>query len=369
MNENQNVNGAPQVNSVPNVQPQVQMTNPVPPKKSPVGLIIGIIIGLAVLIGGGLALFFLVIKPNFIDGGSSNGEDEKEETTWADTYNKYLKKNVEDDLYVAFLDMDEDGTPEMLIRDDYGYIESLSTIEKDKVVTLDISKSGNVDYVYSIEDEKAEWYLVVGSYYHDYYNLSESLKGGLEKLGDYDSYSISEAAKKYVSLEADIDYKEIDEDSYSKVVKEAYKSKDNGYKLGKTVKEVKEELEEKNRAKNLSCTQSVDTDGYDAHLDYVLKFERNELDVIDVVVVVDFTNSSSTTDTDATIEQIKKNYENMGFSPKVVKKSDKVSNIEFTINKSKFSLFFDDQYDEDKLDYDSVYDLLKQQSNFTCTAD
>lgn len=243
------------VNSTPKVETPVVNSQPVQPvkKKSKLGLILGILFFLA-LIGGGVALFFLVIKPNYLD---NKDEDEKKSSSnWQELYIKYLDDVVEEDYSIALIDFDENDIPELIVRNDERSVISLSTVKKGKLQTIEISKPDKVistiDSLYNADEDDAVWYFYQidkDDYENDEYfdeidaiNIKELLKES--KWSDFEDHSENVDITKIVTLRAAIDFQDVTPDDYKDVLKEIAEEKSKGYALGNTLKSAREYYKE-----------------------------------------------------------------------------------------------------------------------------
>ncbi len=351
-----NLNGVP-------VAPQPA---PVPAKKSHVGLIIGLVVLLLVVVGGFLAAFFLYIKPNFIDGGGSSSEEKEEEKTWSEIYASYLKKELdEDEAEIAFIDFDNDDTPEMIVSVD-SRIQEIDYIKKNKVNTIAVKKSGEVDLLYNKDTEKEEWYLVDTSYgSNTYYSLKDTVKD--EGLAAPEMFTSEAAAKKkYASLVAEVKYEEVTGKTASKVAKSL--AKEDGYKTGKSVSDIKKEIEEANKEHKIVCIDKQ-TDG--STLTYNLTFKQNLLSDVEIVLDIDAAEVLSKEDEQKVKDNLAQTFGSSTSSITVENTSGKhyKVTVQFTIDK--FIEYSQINVKKEELTFESRDDFVKSFENggTTCKVD
>ena len=240
----------PVITSTPlDTPPVVESTpvqEPIPPKKkSKIGLIIGIIILILALIGGGIALFFLVIKPNFID----NKEEEKSSENWKQLYLDYLDEIVEDDYAIALAKIDKDDIPELGILNDMDSVISFSTVKKGKLLSLEIENSDDefsmLDVLYLPHKDVAIWYLLKmtsdDTTKLDGVNIEELLEK--TKWEDFYDYSERLDNEDALTLRAVLEFKRVDEDDVEEIFEELIEKDSDGYTLQNNIKAAREYYE------------------------------------------------------------------------------------------------------------------------------
>ncbi len=329
-----------------------------PAKKSHVGLIIGLVVLLVVLIGGFLAAFFLWIKPTFIDGASSNNNEE-EEKSYGEIYGSYLKKNYED-VDISFIDFNNDDIPEMIVKDGL-YIKEIATINsKNKVESIEVDKSLEIDLLYVVKDEKEKWFLVK-DYYSGYevYDIEQSLKD--ESLVSPETYtSEKELEKEYVSLEAEVKYESVDSSSANKTAKSMAK-KDKNYTTEKTASEVKKDIEEKEKfinGKHVMTCGGMTTRDDNITFDFKFHFNNNEVESVDIIYHYVSSVALSDDELNTMLNNLKTSFE-LSEAPTVTKNGTNFD-ITLSLNKTESADLFSEDYTKEQFTFEYLNDVKDQ---------
>ena len=292
----------------------------------------GVIIFLLLVIIG-ILVFFLWIKPNFIDE-----TDEVKAKTDVDLYYSYLKEELKEDevLYISLIDLNDDNNYDLIITDGKTEIE-FDVVRDGEVVTIPIDSSlvGEFKLYYDSADSKTRWYFVVGNWANpDFYDINDAIEAG--RFKNPETFKNLDSILTHASLDSNITYVKVDKDSVKDELKKM--SKKYNYKTGKTIDDAKDDIKEFNTPKDISCTQPVTTDGkFSAHLDKTFHFENNKLEYIDFNYYADFSKSPKEVDIEKTVQSYKKIvYDFHGKNPTVTKKSSTLYVLETRLPKSEF---------------------------------
>ena len=243
-------------------------------------------------------------------GKSDNNESEESEKSVASYYSSYLKKNFDDYVSLAFIDFNNDDIKEMIVyenKNEDRIIEIDSLNEDNEIETLEINKDGYLELAYDPENEKTMWFIVTEDKDYMYYDVNDCMnKGKFDFLVSFMKENY--AQERYPSFDAKVNYYDVDPDDATSDIKKILK--EESYTSGKTLSEIKEEVEEFNRPKTIYCTLNMKTDGkFKLTEEFYQYYEKNYLNYVDYIYTLDFSNSPSTVDIDATVNNHKKELE------------------------------------------------------------
>lgn len=246
-------NNVPVLNSTPVNNEPVLPTK----KKSKIGLLIGLLMLLIALIGGGIALFFFVIKPNLID----EKEDKEKKVNWQELYLDYLKEEINENRSIGLVDMNNDNIPELILVEE-NYIYSISTIKKSKIETYELIRENNifnyVNYIYNKESDTDGWYLLTGLVNEEGNDYDETFDiyaiEMKEFLNQEKKWSNKEPHGKNIDgastlfpINFTLDLEEITEDDYEEIFNKMASENGKGYVLEYTISEVKKSINQNNK--------------------------------------------------------------------------------------------------------------------------
>jgi len=165
----------------------------------------------------------LIIVPIF--GSTNKGLSKREIKKYTSLYVETLTSefHLPDGYNISFVDFDNDKIPEMIVRKGK-FIFRLYTIKDDKVSELKAfhvngkidpeSENGVLDLYYNRGNEEKEWFY---SSDNIYFSMIETI----ERSQLYASFSTKyDMNKKYTSMEATIEYQEVESSNVEDIVKE-----------------------------------------------------------------------------------------------------------------------------------------------------
>ena len=280
-------------------------------------------------------------------GKSENKQTEESEKSVASYYSSYLKKNFDDYVSLAFIDFNNDDIKEMIVyenKNEDRIIEIDSLNEDNEIETLDINKYGYLELVYDPENEKTMWFIVTEDKDFMYYDVNDCMKKG--KFDFLVSFMKEKyAQERYPSFDAKVNYYDVNPDDATSDIKKILK--EESYTSGKSLSEIKEEVEEFNRPKTIHCTMNVKTDGkYKLTAEIYQHYEKNYLNSVDFIYTLDFSSSPKNVDIDATVNSQKRLSESHhGISFSKERKSSTSYVLKATLTKDNLSKAFDPNTD------------------------
>ncbi len=304
-------------------------------KKKKTGLIIGLIILVLAIIGVVVTVLLLFLN------NKDETESPKDENTISSAYSSALKDLYGDARYmifVSFIDLNNDDTPEMIFKDDEGHLGVYTLNEKNKARRAFLINGGEFVLAYDIEKDEVKWFFVYGNLSgYTYYDMNVVLEN--MSLDEGVPVTVDNLYTKYLSLKATIDYDVIEDQKWSSHISAALLKTNSNYTIGRSLEDIKKDLEENNIHKFMYCSRETYNPSkreYYYKDTHIYNYDNNGLYLVDYVASINYFPFESDIDKEGYVNSVKDNLDNRGFDVEMIKESPSYYVLKYSVKKSDF---------------------------------